>query len=871
VVREKALEQSLIKTKLFIPPVPTELVRRQRLLDKMQATFHHRLSLVSAPAGFGKTTLLSVWIRDNQPPIPTAWLSLEGSDNNPRRFWEYFIAALRTLQPDIGGITLELLHASQPMPVEYMLTPLVNDLTGIEQDSLLVLDDYHFIQSAPVHSGINFLLEHLPQRLHLVIATRADPPLPIAHLRGKGNILEVGADDLRFTTEEAAALLTGLGVPALSSRDIDALNARAEGWVVGLKMAMLSMRGEKDIPGFISGFTGTQRYIMDYLIEDVLQRQSPEVRDFLLKTSVLERLNGPLCDALTGRHDGQETLISLEKTNLFLVPLDETREWYRYEHLFAELLRHRLETEFGQEKSNELNRLASGWHEDNGFWEKAIDYALAARDWEKAIDLVMLMDPLVAHGGATVCKWLGQIPREVLLNRPEAYGFYVWSLIDAGQIKAGSELLDSFEKSTTHDDTTAALIAGARMGIAMYQRDPRIEEYARQVDTLRPPEDIIARLVIALHMGVYYMGTRRYNEAEPFLSEAYTGFQQKGATRLAASALMWLALIAFIHGKLHQTEEMVKQMLGSTGWNESTASLHLLLSVVYHCWNNLEEADAEREKASSSYPVPSVIGSICLYNAAASFIRGDIGVAAENIVKAEKALISEYSTPEDVARVASYRLALALEKNDQEAASRWLNKLAEYESPFLYDAPVMARLILYERLGDAGRERLQAQYEQFHKEGYQYLAMGLRLHQALLSSDTKEAVSFLAEVLVMAKPEGNIRILADFGTPMVPLLRRAIAASIEPDYARKILRIIESEDNQRKIRKGEIPSTTGLLTEREMEILRLLAEGLTNKQIAERLVISLSTAKSHIYHIFNKLEAKDRLQAVNRARELKLI
>ncbi len=865
------MEQSLIKTKLFIPPAPPELVRRPRLIDKIQAALNHGLTLVSAPAGFGKTTLLSELIRNSRPLTPTAWLSLEEADGDPRRFWEYFIAALRTLQPDIGMITLELLHAGQPMPVEYSLTPLINDLTGIEQDSLLVLDDYHFIQSEPVHSGISFLLEHLPPRLHLVIATRADPPLPIARLRGKGTILEIGADDLRFTSEEAAELLAGLGAPALSPENIQALNARAEGWVVGLKMAVLSMRGEKDIPGFISGFTGTQRYIMDYLIEDVLQRQSPEVRDFLLKTSVLERLNGPLCDAVTGRSDGQETLIDLEKANLFLVPMDESRQWYRYEHLFAELLRHRLEIEFGPEKSNELHRLACGWHEDNGFLEKAVDHVLAARDWEKAIDLIISMNPIISYGGSTTYKWLQQVPQEVLLNHSIAYVYCAWALVAMGQVKAGGDLLDNYEKSAAYDDATAALVARVRTIISSFLGDPRIEEYAREALSLLPPDDFQARMIINHYLGVYYVLTRRYNEAEPFLSEAYEFFRKKGVAQLASAALMWLALIELYRGKLHRTEQMLKQAIEMTGWNVSAALQHMLLGVVYHLWNNLEEATAEWEKANLLFPTPNVMGLISFYISSAYLTQGDIGAATRAVEKAERVLVTEDATPEDLARVASYRLAIALEEDDQEVVSHWLDTFAEYDVPFLYDAPVMARLLLYERWGNAGQERLQADYEQFHKEGYRYLEMGVRLHQALLSPNPEEALSFLAEVLVMAKPEGNIRILVDFWPPLVPLLRRAIDAGVEPDYARKILGIIDSEERQRKIRKGEIPPASGLLSEREMEVLRLLADGLTNQQIAERLVISLNTTKSHVHHIFDKLEAKDRLQAANRARELKLI
>ena len=865
------LEQSLIKTKLFVPPAPPKLVRRPRLLDKIQESLNHKLTLVAAPAGFGKTTLLSEWIRDSQPTNPTAWLSLEEADSDNRRFWEYFIAALRTLQPDTGGITLEMLHTSQPIPIESVLTPLINEFTDIEQDSLLILDDYHFIHSEPVHSGINFLLEHLPPRLHLVIATRADPPLPIAHMRGKGTLLEIGADDLRFTVAETTALLSGLGVPTLSSGDIEILNARAEGWVVGLKMAMLTMSGEKDITGFISRFTGTQRYIMDYLIEEVLQRQSPEVRDFLLKTSVLERLNGSLCDAITGYHDGQETLINLEKANLFLVPLDDSRHWYRYEHLFAELLRHRLEIEFGLEKSNELQRLACDWHESNGFLEKAVDHAIAAQDWEKAIGLVISMNPIITYGAPTTYNWLRQVPREVMLAHQIAYIFYAWSLSGMGQFKAGGDLLDSFEKSVAYDDATAALVARVRTSISSYLGDPRIEEHARKALSLLPPDDIQARKTIAFHLGVYYIMTRRYNEAEPLMDESYTFYQREGFDQLASMALMWLALIALFCGKLHQAEQMLKRAIVMTKWHVHTATQHMLLSAVYHCWNDLEGTITEREKANSSFPMPSIKGSIYLYQAGTCLSQGDITTAAEAIEKAERVLITEDATLEDLARIAGYHLALALEENDQETISRWLDKFTEYDVPFLYDVPVLARHLLYERLGDTGWKQLQTQYEKYHAEGYQYLEMGVRLHQALLSSDSEESLSFLADVLVMAKPEDNICILADYGVRIVPLLRQAIATDIQPDYARKILRIIKNEDRQRKIRKGEIPRTTILLSEREMEVLQLIVDGLNNRQIAKRLVISLNTVKSHVQHIFDKLEANDRLHAVNRARELELI
>jgi len=641
-------------------------------------------------------------------------------------------------------------------------------------------------------------------------------------------------------------------------------------------MAMLSMRGEKDIPGFISGFTGTQRYIMDYLIEEVLQRQSPEVRDFLLKTSVLERLNGPLCDAITGCRDGQETLISLEKANMFIVPLDELRQWYRYEHLFAELLRHRLETEFGLEKSNELHRLASGWHEGNGFPEKAIDHALAAQDWEKAIELVMSVNKV--SSGVTVtytCNWLRQVPREVLRAHPTVYVIYAWMLISTGQVKVGADLLDSFEQSEVYDDETEALIAGARMNIALFQRDPRIEEYARKVRSMLP-DNIQARINVAYLLGIYYATTRRYNEAEPFLNQAYAFHQQQGAPIGTSDTLAWLAFIALHRGKLHQTEEILKRALGMTEWGQCTGLQHLLLGLVYFHWNDLAgaaaewEKVAEWEKASLISPLAWVMGLVYLYTALVCLIKGDTVGATEALEKAEEVLITEDASPEDLDQVAGYHLAIALEEGDREAVSRWLDKLAEYEGPFL-GVPAGAWHLLYERWGDAGRERLQAEYEKYHREGYHYHEIGVRLQQAMLSSDPDEALAFVAEALALARHEDNIRILICTGAPMAPLLRRAVAAGIEPEFARKVLRIIEDEKRQRQIRKGETPPAAGLLTERELEVLRLMADGLSNPQIARSLVVSLNTAKTHVHHILGKLEAASRVQAIARARDLNLL
>ena len=430
------MESPLLETKLYVPKLRRGVVARPRLSEHLsRGAAESKLTLISAPAGFGKTTLVAEWLAATATKERSAaWLSLDQSDNDPASFWSYLVAALQTAGPVVGATALSLLQPPQA-PIEAVLATLLNELSAVPNDLVLVLDDYHVIDAREIQGGMEFLLDHLPPRLHVVIATRADPALPLSRLRARGELAEIRAADLRFTPDEAGAYLNEVMGLDLAARDVAALEGRTEGWIAALQLAALSMRGRDDVAGFIAGFAGDDRYIVDYLVEEVLQRQPERVRDFLLQTSILDRLTGPLCDAVTGQEDGKATLEALERGNLFVVPLDNSRRWYRYHHLFADVLRAHLLNE-RPERLPAVHRQASNWYEEHGMRSEAIAHALSARDFARAADLVELAFPAMRKIRAeyAVLDWLKALPEGVIRTRP------VLSVTYAGVLLANAHL-----------------------------------------------------------------------------------------------------------------------------------------------------------------------------------------------------------------------------------------------------------------------------------------------------------------------------------------------------------------------------------------------------------------------------------------------
>jgi len=876
------VETSLLTTKLNIPPARPQLVNRPRLIESLQDGLNYNLILVSAPAGFGKTTLLSEWLRRNQPQISTAWVSLDEGDNDPVRFWDYFITSLRSIHPECGESILPVLHSSEQVSAEPLLTVLINDLAGITGDYVIALDDYHLIESQQVHDGVTYLLEHMPAHMHLAVAARADPHLPLARFRGRGTMLELGADDLRFTPEDTASLLKELKVTELSTEDVAALNERTEGWVVGLKMAALSMSGQRDIPAFIAAFTGSQRYVMDYLMEEVLQKQTEEIRDFLLKTSVLERLSGSLCDAVTGYKDSQDILLNLERGHLFIIPLDESRRWYRYEHLFADLLRHQLENTYRVEDINQLHQRASRWYEDNNLIDEAINHALATRDWDKNLPLIKKeVENKIKNGYfLTSLNWLRKIPEEVIhrdLHLCFRYGLMLWR---TGQYDAAASLADYMEQVVESDDyIVQGYIAALRCNIALRRGDiERSLELGEKTLSLFQSNEPFHRSGMAGIMGAIYLYKGLFKEARPLLTEGYESARQSGNNHIAAFAISNLAVLSSIQGKIRLAAEQHQQTIELYEPSPSAYRPHFHLSQILYELNDLEAAVSHIHRAielglligTSQYRVNA--HDILTYIRLA---QGDEAGFMEALEQADSEARNIGERPEIPADHAANRIRLALFQDDLATAEIWGIKLAEYADALSYEyRHIPSRLLIAQGNKAEAAEQLQIIYDKAVESEAQWIMIRCRICQALAAESEELALEFLSDALTMAESEGYIRTFVDEGRLLKPLLEKALSQGVTPEYTRKLITIIEAEERgklKRKKEAGTPAAYDSILSERELEVLRLMAAGLSNQQIADRLIISLSTTKNHVHNILEKLNVRGRTQAVTEARHLELI
>jgi LuxR family maltose regulon positive regulatory protein len=876
----------ILATKLYVPPPRPRVVLRPRLTERLNEGLHRRLTLVSAPAGFGKTTLLGEWLACCQRQ--SAWLSLDEGDNDPTRFLSHLVAALQTINQNVGEDVLRALQSPQPPPAESILTALLNEITTIEDDIALVLDDYHVIDTRAVDDALAFLLEHLPPRMHLVMATREDPRLPLARLRARGQLGELRAADLRFIPSEAAEFLKGVMGLSLSAEDVAALETRTEGWVAGLQLAAVSMQGHEDATSFIESFTGSHHFVLDYLVEEVLQQQPESVRTFLLRTSILDRLCGPLCDAvlLETSASGQETLEYIERANLFLVPLDDERRWYRYHHLFADLLRQRLHQGTASLKGNEgpdvaeLHVRASRWFEGNGLEVEAFRHAAAANDVERAESLIEGEGvPLYFRGTvAPVLKWLESLSKAVLDARPSLWVMYasVLLLVDHTAVEQKLQAAEAALQDTEPDDKTRDLvgrIASMRATLAVIEHDAEtiIAQSRRALEHLHP-DNLPLRTATTWTLGHAHQLRGDRAAAREAYAEVISSGKSFGDSVYTIAATINLGQIQEADNRLSLAAESYRRVLQLAGDPPQPIACEACLGLarIAYQWNDLDAAEQHGQQFAHLTRQMGSVDSFASYDVFLAYLKlakGDVAGADAILARAEE-FVRQHNFEFRMPDVAAAQVLTLLHKGDLAAAAH----LAE-----THDLPIsQARVHLAQGDPSAALALLEPLHRQAEAKGWEDERLKVMVLQALAHhahGERGEAVQLLGDALALAEPGGFIRIFVDEGLPMAQLLSEAAAHGIMPDYTVRLMAAFEAEEHKSEEGSYLPPARlaqplTEPLSQRELEVLRLIAQGLSNREICERLYLALDTVKGHNRRIFGKLSVQRRTEAVAKARSL---
>ncbi len=925
----------LLATKLYIPPARPSLVHRARLIERLNTGLHGKLTLISAPAGFGKTTLISEWLEGIARPA--AWLSLDESDNDPTQFLTYLVAALQRINRDWEAAMLSLLQSPQllrePAGRELLLTSLINQVLETPQGFILVLDDYHLIEAQPIHDALTFLLDHLPPPMHLVITTREDPQLPLARLRARGQMTELRAADLRFTPDEAAIFLNQVMRLGLSTVDLAALEPRTEGWIAGLQMMALSLQGRTDTTDFIRAFTGSHHFIIDYLVEEVLQRQPERVRNFLLQSSILDRLSGPLCVAVTGQIDGRGMLETLERSNLFLIPLDDQRQWYRYHHLFADVLQARLRQE-QPAAEGDLHQRASQWYAQHNLPVDALRHTLAAKDFARAAELVELAVPAMSRSRqeATLLGWLQAIPDEMVRARPLLSAYYAGMLLQNGQTKGVESRLQNAERwldaSSTPTASEPAMIDQAEMidqgkmivvdqaefaqlpaWIAIYRAGYALVRgnvhdtlhYAQRAIDLVAEENSIQRGAATALLGLAYWTNGNLDAAYRIYADGMASVQRAGYISDAIGGVIALADIRIAQGHLHEAMRIYERGLqlataqhgeGTRPVLRGTADMYVGMSELHREHDDLPAATHHLLQSQELGQFAGFPQNPYRWRVAMARIRqaqGDLEGALDLLHEAERLYVSDFFPNVHPVTALTTRVWLAQGRLGE--ALNWVREQglsAQDDLSYLHECAhiTLARVLLARYKSEhTDRARLEAsellaRLLQAAEEGgrmgsvIEILLLQALAHQA--QGDIHAALMPLQRALTLAEPEGYVRLFVDEGPPMAQLLRNAAVRETRPAYVGNLLTALGAEQpaSAGQVLLSPSPIAHPLiepLSERELAVLRLFKTELSGPEIAQELVIALSTVRTHTKSIYSKLNVNSRRAAVKRAAELDLI
>ncbi len=896
------MDERLLTTKLFMPLVPRGWVRRSRLIEQLKSGLAVRLTLVSAPAGYGKTMLMCDALRDAQTRV--GWLSLDAADNDPASFWSYFIAALQSVHPEIGKPALSMLRSPQPPPVVWILNTLINELAKTQTDFALVLDDYHEIDNQSIHESMSYLVEHMPPQMHLFIATRTDPPLPLARLRARGHMTELRAADLRFTSGEATEFLNEMMNLGLSHSQVEALETRTEGWVAGLRMAALSIRTTNDVTAFIDSFGGGTRHIFDYLIEEVVDRQPPDIRDFLLRTSVLDRLTGPLCDAITGRDDSQEILQGLERGNLFLVPLDDNNRWYRYHQLFSDLLRAQM---IGQRPDlvSELHAKASQWFEGEGLTAEAVNHAMASQDFDRVVELIepIAMTMIAQNRYATVSEWLSKIPGELVAGHPWLCVGGAWASLwmrkyeDVQKFIQWAEAImpervEEYDKEVIDWHHIRAYLLTLRAFLTFSSNDLiSTIDLCHEALMHAPADDTLLSTAIMLNLGFAFTASGDLESGYVHFKEATAKAKATPNYYYASAATAHMADVEAQMGHLHKAAHTYRQAVQiarewGSGECAPVASYALMgLSEVLYEWNKLDEAASQLDqglqlgKMNSESEVVEIMERGLLVMARLAHARGKPDDVQQALARARELAPPAVHLDYRPLQVSSWEARIRLSEGKLAEAINWtanvehglpITEIPNYRSEVKYLTLVRVKIASSETQGiPESLERLHQAMKENKRMGGVIEVLILQALALQAQGRLDEAMVALHSALSFAKPEGYIRIFVDEGEPMARLLHHAAAKGTDLDYVTKLLSALGARTKLEKPPAG--PPVAGELTQREKEVLRLIAAGLSNRASAELLVVTEGTIKKHLNNVFGKLGVKSRTHAVARAKELDLL